>query len=161
MSYLYCYLEAIETSRLWNLDFLAETLNQVFIDNAIASSEECKNVLDEIPFIILRHTGKRICILIRLAHQACRSEIFLRCRGPQLLKKQNIKISPKVQPSHLYLWIDRLPRLSRRRLEEQKFVNKMWSNFFTWCNPVNFLRITHLRIFFPFDLLSLTFMVTR
>ena len=68
MSYLYCYLEAIETSCLWNLDFLAKTLNQVFIHNAIASGEECKNVLDEIPFIILGHTGKKICILIRLAY---------------------------------------------------------------------------------------------
>lgn len=57
-SYLYCYLEAIETSRLWNLDFLAKTLDQVFIHNAIASSEESKNVLDEIPFIILSQERK-------------------------------------------------------------------------------------------------------
>lgn len=59
LSHLNCYLEAIETSCLWNLDFLAETLNQVFIDNAIASSEESKNMLDEIPFIILSYTGKK------------------------------------------------------------------------------------------------------
>ena len=66
MPHLNCNLEAIETSCLWNLDFLAETLDQVFIHNTVAGSEEGKHMLDEIPFIILRQRKK--CVMIRLGH---------------------------------------------------------------------------------------------
>lgn len=59
LSHLNSNLEAIKTSRFWDLDFLAKTLDQVFIHNAIASSEEGKNMLDEIPFIILGNTRKK------------------------------------------------------------------------------------------------------
>ena len=59
LSHLNGNLEAIETSCLRNLDFLAKTLNQVFIHNAITGSEESKNMLDEVPFIILTHTGNK------------------------------------------------------------------------------------------------------
>lgn len=68
LSHLNSNLEAIKTSRLWNLDFLAKTLDQVFIHNAIASSEEGENMLDEIPFIILGNTRKKN-IMIMLQDQ--------------------------------------------------------------------------------------------
>ena len=52
-TYLNCNLEAIEASCLRNLHFLAKTLNQVFINNAVTGSKEGKNMGNKVPFIIL------------------------------------------------------------------------------------------------------------
>ena len=46
-------LEAIETSCFGNLYFIAEPFEKIFIDNAIGSSEESKNVTDEESFILV------------------------------------------------------------------------------------------------------------
>ena len=110
LSHLNGNLKAIETSCLRNLDFLAKALNQVFIHNAIASSEESKNMLDEIPFIILSRTENKkkwsdcsheilwsapLVMNGNLWHRAC-WKFFqgTRTRALQLQSKKKIKISP-------------------------------------------------------------------
>ena len=41
-------LEAIEATCLGGLDFVGETLNEVFVDNAVGCGEESKNMGDEV-----------------------------------------------------------------------------------------------------------------
>lgn len=47
-------LEAIKAASLGYLDFAAETLNQVFVNNSIRCSEERKNVRDEVSFVVVQ-----------------------------------------------------------------------------------------------------------
>lgn len=47
-------LETVEAASLGNLDLPAETLNQVLVHNAVRSSEEGKDVRDEVTLIIIQ-----------------------------------------------------------------------------------------------------------
>ena len=41
-------LEAVEATGLGGLDFVGETLNEVFVDNAVGCSEESENMGDKV-----------------------------------------------------------------------------------------------------------------
>ena len=45
-----CNLEAIETSCFGDRDFSGEVAAQIFIDDSIRGSKECKDVRDEVTF---------------------------------------------------------------------------------------------------------------
>lgn len=47
-------LEAIEAARLGCLHFIAETLDEVLVDNAIGRREESENVADEVSLIVIQ-----------------------------------------------------------------------------------------------------------
>lgn len=51
MNVLYGNLKAIETTRLWDLHFLTESLDQVLVDDAVGSGEERQDARYEISFI--------------------------------------------------------------------------------------------------------------
>lgn len=53
MDILNGYLESIEAPCLGHLHLGTEPLNKVLIDNAIAGSEKCQNMLDEVLFLCL------------------------------------------------------------------------------------------------------------
>ena len=44
----------IEATSLWDLNFTAESLDQVFVHNTIGSGEESQNMGDEISLIIVQ-----------------------------------------------------------------------------------------------------------
>ena len=54
MDILHSHLESIEAPGLWNLNLCHESLGQVFENNTVRSSKECKNMLDEMFFIIIK-----------------------------------------------------------------------------------------------------------
>jgi hypothetical protein len=49
---LNCNLEAIETSCFGDRDFSGEVAAQIFIDDSIRGSKECKDVRDEVRFSV-------------------------------------------------------------------------------------------------------------
>lgn len=51
--HLHHNLETIEAASLSSLDLIAETLNQVLVDNTVGGSEEGKNVADEMALIVI------------------------------------------------------------------------------------------------------------
>lgn len=53
MDVLHHHLEAVETASLGDLDLSGEALCQVFKDNTVTGCEECKNMLDEMLFVLL------------------------------------------------------------------------------------------------------------
>ena len=53
MDVLHHDLETVEATCFWDLDFTAETLDEVLVDNAVRGSEEGKDVGDEVSFIIV------------------------------------------------------------------------------------------------------------
>lgn len=54
MDVLHHDLEAVEASCFWDLDFAAESLDQVFVDNAVGGGEEGEHVGDEIFLVIVQ-----------------------------------------------------------------------------------------------------------
>lgn len=46
-------LETVEESGLWDLDFTAEALEEVFVDNSVRGSEESEDVGDEVTLVIV------------------------------------------------------------------------------------------------------------
>jgi hypothetical protein len=46
-------LETVEAASLGDLNFSAEALQKILIDNTIGRSEECKDVRDEVTLIII------------------------------------------------------------------------------------------------------------
>lgn len=46
-------LEAVEAARFRYLDFAAETLDEIFIDDAIRCGEEGEDVRDEVSLIVI------------------------------------------------------------------------------------------------------------
>lgn len=49
---LNCNLEAIETSCFGDRDFSGEVAAQIFIDDSIRGSKECKDMRDEVTFSV-------------------------------------------------------------------------------------------------------------
>ena len=54
MDILHCDLETVETSCFWDLNFLREALNKIFIHNTIAGSKKGQNVGNKMFFIVLQ-----------------------------------------------------------------------------------------------------------
>ena len=48
------HLKAVEASGLGHLDLLHEPLNQVFVDDAVGSREECEDVRHEMLLLLLQ-----------------------------------------------------------------------------------------------------------
>ena len=46
-------LETVEASSFSSLHFSRESFNKVFIDDTIRSSEECEDVRDEVPLVVV------------------------------------------------------------------------------------------------------------
>ena len=53
MDVLHHDLKAVEASCLGDLDFTAETLDKIFVDNAITRREERKDMGDKVAFIVV------------------------------------------------------------------------------------------------------------
>ena len=47
-------LEAVEAARLWYLDFTAETLDEVLVDDAVGSGEEGEDMGNEVAFVVVQ-----------------------------------------------------------------------------------------------------------
>lgn len=53
MDVLHGDLEPVEASSFGSLNFVAESLEEVLVDNAIGGSEKCENVGDEKAFVVV------------------------------------------------------------------------------------------------------------
>jgi hypothetical protein len=60
---LHHYLETVEASSLWDLDFSAETLDQVLVDNAVRCGEECQDVGNEVSLVVIESVVPVVKIL--------------------------------------------------------------------------------------------------
>lgn len=54
MNVLHHHLEAVEATSFRDLDFSAESLSEVFINDSIGCSEESKNVLNEVSLVVIK-----------------------------------------------------------------------------------------------------------
>ena len=64
MDVLHHDLEAVEASCLGDLDFTAEPLDKIFVDNAITRREESKDMGDKVAFITDRRFLETVCLLV-------------------------------------------------------------------------------------------------
>lgn len=71
MNALHGKLEAVEGPGFWVLDFNKEPLSQVFDDNTITCSKECKNVFDEMFLIFIEFAFPVTQILLQIKFFSC------------------------------------------------------------------------------------------
>ena len=71
MDVLHHDLETVEASSLWDLDFAAEALEEVLVDNSVRGGEEGKDVGDEVSLVVIESVVPVVDIL---------GEIDLLCR---------------------------------------------------------------------------------
>ena len=69
-------LEPVEAARFCDLHFIAESLEQVLVDNAICRGKEGENVLDEV-FLVLRHLVFPVVRVLAQVNLLCRPEAGL------------------------------------------------------------------------------------